>query len=171
MGRGDAVHLLSADSQPAVRAAAADWDALVRSAGGAVEAWGSAAAPATWTEAADRLMTLILAAQPGVAHRAAGPAPPRAHPPTRALAADGKLPAEATSKLIALRSDAGEAGRRAADAAVLEPLTALAFQRREWLTQPAAGPVPALARMNAEPGYGDAVWAVVDTEGSFLCLK
>eukprot|EP00965_Chrysotila_dentata_P098750 3265025-Pleurochrysis_carterae.AAC.1 len=38
-GRGDAMRLLSADSQPAVRAAAADWDALVHGAGGAVAVW------------------------------------------------------------------------------------------------------------------------------------
>eukprot|EP00965_Chrysotila_dentata_P131535 4348030-Pleurochrysis_carterae.AAC.1 len=65
-------------------------------------------------------MTLLLAAQPGGPPRAAhvaAPAPLRAHPPTRTLAADSELPAAATSKLVALRSDAGEAGRRAADAA------------------------------------------------------
>eukprot|EP00965_Chrysotila_dentata_P116777 3859675-Pleurochrysis_carterae.AAC.1 len=55
-GRGDAMHLLSADSQPAVRAAAADWDTLLRGAGGAEAAWGSTAALASWAEAADRLM-------------------------------------------------------------------------------------------------------------------
>eukprot|EP00965_Chrysotila_dentata_P098248 3248306-Pleurochrysis_carterae.AAC.1 len=100
-------------------------------------------------------MARLLAARPGGTPRTAlatASAPPRAHPPRLALAADGELPAAATSKLVALRSDAGDAGRRAADAAVLEPLTALAVQRREWLAQPAAGPVPALARMTAEPG-------------------
>eukprot|EP00965_Chrysotila_dentata_P050349 1667964-Pleurochrysis_carterae.AAC.1 len=64
----------------------------------------------------------------------------RTLPPARALTAEGELPAAATAKLVALRADTGEAGRRAADAAVLEPLTSLAVQRREWLMEPAAGP-------------------------------
>eukprot|EP00965_Chrysotila_dentata_P229331 6197128-Pleurochrysis_carterae.AAC.1 len=33
--------------------------------------------------------------------------------------------------------------------------------------EPAAGPVPMLARMTAEPGYGNAVWAAVYSNGKF----
>eukprot|EP00965_Chrysotila_dentata_P229772 6197387-Pleurochrysis_carterae.AAC.1 len=159
---------MAADSQPAARAAAADWDTLVRRAGGAEAVWGSTGAPQSLGEAADRLMTLLLRAPAEGAQRAGRgphPHPPHAAAPLRTLTADGELPAPATSKLTALRSDAGEAGRRAADAAVLEPLTSLDVQRREWLAEPAAGPVPALARMTAEPGYGDAVWAAVYSNG------
>eukprot|EP00965_Chrysotila_dentata_P191106 6174313-Pleurochrysis_carterae.AAC.1 len=79
-GRGDALHLLAADSQPAVRAAATDWDTLVRDAGGAEAAWGSTAAPAGWAEAADRLMALLLLARSGSAQRTErAAATPHAH--------------------------------------------------------------------------------------------
>eukprot|EP00965_Chrysotila_dentata_P177469 5861996-Pleurochrysis_carterae.AAC.1 len=118
-GRGEALRLLSPDSQPAVRAAAEDWDALVRGAGGAEALWGTRAPPADWAEAADRLMALLLSTTTRGAQRvgtAAVAGPPhtgtaRLQPP------EGELPASATSKLVALKSDAGEAGRRAADAA------------------------------------------------------
>eukprot|EP00965_Chrysotila_dentata_P220993 6192124-Pleurochrysis_carterae.AAC.1 len=141
-GRGEALRLLSPDSQPAVRAAAEDWDALVHGAGGPEALWGTRAPPADWAEAADRLMALLLSmstrgAQRGSAAAATGPphtSAARLQPP------EGELPASATSKLVALKSDAGEAGRRAADAAVLEPLTTLAVQRREWSATPSAGP-------------------------------
>eukprot|EP00965_Chrysotila_dentata_P041626 1380467-Pleurochrysis_carterae.AAC.1 len=33
--------------------------------------------------------------------------------------------------------------------------------------EPAAGPVPTLARMTAEEGYGDAVWAAVYSNGKY----
>eukprot|EP00965_Chrysotila_dentata_P000395 13630-Pleurochrysis_carterae.AAC.1 len=103
---------------------------------------------------------LLAAATRGARHGGgAGPAPSLPKWAARTLPADGELPAAATSKFVALKSDTGEAGRRAADAAVLEPLTTSEVQRREWLMAPAAGPVPTLARMTAEPGYGDAVWA------------
>eukprot|EP00965_Chrysotila_dentata_P064536 2139959-Pleurochrysis_carterae.AAC.1 len=101
-------------------------------------------------------MALLLAAPQGGGarrpeHARSGAASARASAMRVAPPPGVELPAVATSKLAVLKSDAGEAGRRAADAAVLEPLTTLEEQWREW-AMPAAAPVPTLARMTAEPG-------------------
>eukprot|EP00965_Chrysotila_dentata_P202342 6181079-Pleurochrysis_carterae.AAC.1 len=108
-------------------------------------------------------MALLLA----VSRQGAPRSEPRNAPRTLAAGGD-RVPAAATIKLVALKADTGEAGFRAAEAVMLEPLTSLAVQRREWLTKPAAGPpVPTLARLTAEAGYGDAVWAAVYSNGKY----
>eukprot|EP00965_Chrysotila_dentata_P187728 6172316-Pleurochrysis_carterae.AAC.1 len=110
-------------------------------------------------------MALLLVPAPHGPQREGGTssalAPPRAA--ARTLPTNGELPPAATSKLVALKPYTGEAGRCKADAAVLQPLTTQTLQRCECLMEPAAGPVPTLASMMAEPGYGDAVWAATGT--------
>eukprot|EP00965_Chrysotila_dentata_P141189 4666881-Pleurochrysis_carterae.AAC.1 len=69
------------------------------------------------------------------------------------------LPAGSTCKLTSLRGEAGTAARRAADAAVLQPLCALDALTLESAPPPAASAVDAVARLVAAPGYGDAAWA------------
>eukprot|EP00965_Chrysotila_dentata_P117907 3896598-Pleurochrysis_carterae.AAC.1 len=78
-------------------------------------------------------MALLLSTSARGTQRAgtAGAAGPPYASAARPQPPEGELPASATSKLVALKSDAGKAGRRAADAAVLLPLTTLAVQRRE----------------------------------------
>eukprot|EP00965_Chrysotila_dentata_P115822 3828511-Pleurochrysis_carterae.AAC.5 len=62
------------------------------------------------------------------------------------------LPAGSTCKLTSLRGEAGAAARRAADAAVLQPLCSLDTLTREADPQAAASGVEAVARLVAAPG-------------------
>eukprot|EP00965_Chrysotila_dentata_P186301 6151521-Pleurochrysis_carterae.AAC.1 len=71
-------------------------------------------------------------------------------------AAGGKEATGTTAKLGALKSNAGEAGRRASAAAVLMPLTAPAVIAREAARPLQRDGLQAVARLVAEPEYGRA---------------
>eukprot|EP00965_Chrysotila_dentata_P037240 1239066-Pleurochrysis_carterae.AAC.1 len=75
------------------------------------------------------------------------------------------LPAGSTSKLAQLRAETGVAARRAADAAVLQPLCELDTLSTEAVARPQEGAVASVARLVAQPGYGEAAWAAIFSNG------
>eukprot|EP00965_Chrysotila_dentata_P123470 4080660-Pleurochrysis_carterae.AAC.1 len=166
------VALMAPDSAPAVHAAEEAWRELQQRAQAARGAMGAPPPPppADWATAANVLIDTI-----ALAERA--PARAEAHgatgnggmgqglPAPRSLR---DLPAGSTCKLTSLRSEAGTAARRAADAAVLQPLCALDTLTLESAPPPAASAVDAVARLVAAPGYGNAAWAAVYSNAKFV---
>eukprot|EP00965_Chrysotila_dentata_P034909 1162014-Pleurochrysis_carterae.AAC.1 len=121
MGRPPMVAALCAGgSAAAVELAVADWAALLERAGGAEAVWGERRPPVGWAEAARRVVHVLTAA--ASAPRAGGGAGGEGGGGSGAgERAQGSRPASgkdgATAKLVALKSSAGEAGRRASAAA------------------------------------------------------
>eukprot|EP00965_Chrysotila_dentata_P245982 6206890-Pleurochrysis_carterae.AAC.1 len=143
-----AAALTSADSAPALRAAAREWRELWARSPASRGAAGPPPAPADWGEAADRLLEVLAGAAgggaagggaaPGGQHGQAPPPPP---PPPRAVK---DLPLGSTAKLMPLKADTGAAARRAADASVLQPLCAFETLQAEVPFSTATAPVPAV---------------------------
>eukprot|EP00965_Chrysotila_dentata_P108117 3570505-Pleurochrysis_carterae.AAC.1 len=66
-----------------------------------------------------------------------------------------------------LRSDTGSAARRAADAAVLHPLCTLETLCTEAEARAPSGAVASVARLVAQPTYGEAAWAAIFSNGKY----
>eukprot|EP00965_Chrysotila_dentata_P099073 3276422-Pleurochrysis_carterae.AAC.2 len=126
-------------------------------------------------DAADRLLAVLVAAGRaagggagvGDSTRTTGGAGRGDTGPIAAPKSLHDLPAGSTSKLSQLRSESGTAMRRAADAAVLQPLSSLEALTAEAMAPAPSGAVAAVALLVAQPTYGGAAWASIFSSGKY----
>eukprot|EP00965_Chrysotila_dentata_P040929 1356496-Pleurochrysis_carterae.AAC.1 len=169
------VALMAPDSAPAVHTAAETWRELMQKAQTTRRAMGAPPPPppADWAAAANMLVDTLALAERAPARADAsgagalgGAGPAGQGPPAPKSLRD--LPAGSTCKLTSLRGEGGTAARRAADAAVLQPLCSLGTLTLESTPPAAASEIDAVARLMAAPGYGDAAWAATYSNAKFI---